>query len=59
MTVARMALGADVTNAPYWVTMYSLVGVLYFVLAFALSRLSQRWERRSRQPDLVHSFFSY
>ena len=59
MTVARMALGADVTNAPYWVTMYSFVGVLYFVIAFTLSRLSQRWEQRSRQPDLVHSFFSY
>jgi His/Glu/Gln/Arg/opine family amino acid ABC transporter permease subunit len=59
MTVARMALGADVTNAPYWVTMYTVVGVLYFALAFTLSRLSQRWERRSRQPDLVHSFFSY
>ena len=59
MTIARMALGADVTNAPYWVTMYSFVGVLYFVIAFSLSRLSQRWERRNRQPDLVHSFFSY
>ena len=59
MTVARMALGADVTNAPYWVTMYTFVGVLYFVIAFTLSRLSQRWEQRSRQPDLVHSFFSY
>ena len=59
MTVARMALGADVTNAPYWVTMYGFVGVLYFALAFTLSRLSQRWERRSRPSDLVHSFFSY
>ena len=59
MTIARMALGADVTNAPYWVTMYSFVGVLYFVIAFGLSRLSQRWEQRSRQPDLVHSFFGY
>ena len=59
MTVARMALGADVTNASYWVTMYTFVGVLYFVIAFCLSRLSQRWEQRSRQPDLVHSFFGY
>ena len=59
MTVARMALGADVTNAPYWVTMYTFVGVLYFALAFTLSRLSQRWERRSRPSDLAHSFFSY
>ncbi len=59
MTVARMALGADITNAPYWVTIYTFVGVLYFVIAFSLSRLSQRWEQRNRQPDLAHSLFSY
>lgn len=45
MTIARMALGADVTNAPYWVTMYSFVGVLYFVIAFSFSRLAQHWEQ--------------
>ena len=59
MTVARMALGADVANAPYWVTMYSFVRVLYFVIAFGLSRLSRRWEQRSRHPALGHSFLSY
>lgn len=59
MTVARMALGADVTNAPYWVSMYSFVGVLYFIIAFGLSRLAQSWERRNRRPDLVHSLANY
>ena len=59
MTVARMALGADVTNAPYWVTLYSFVGLLYFAIAFALSRLSRRWEQRNRQTDLLHSSLSY
>lgn len=59
MTAARMALGADVTNAPYWVTMYGLVGALYFVVAFGVSQLSRRWERGGRKPDLLHSAFTY
>ena len=45
MTVARIVLGADVTYAPYWITVYIAVGLLYFVVAFTLSRLANRWER--------------
>lgn len=59
MTSARIALGNDVTNAPYWVSMYTLVGVLYWSIAFSLSRLARRRERRSQRSDLVHSLAGY
>ena len=55
MTVARMVLGGDVSNAPYWVGMYLTVGLLYFGVAFTLSQLAERWERRTKMGDLVHS----
>ena len=59
MTVARISLGSDVGNAPYWVGLYLVVGFLYFLVAFGLSRLAQRWEKRTRTGDLVHSFANY
>jgi len=59
MTVARVTLGSDVTNAPYWVSLYMAVGLLYFTVAFSLSRLAQRWERRTQRKDLVHSLANY
>ena len=55
MTVARIVLGSDVGNAPYWVSLFLLVGFFYFVVAFTLSRLSLRWEKGHRTTDLVHS----
>lgn len=55
MTSARIALGNDVRNAPYWVGIYLLVGVLYFCVAFALSQLAQNWERQTQTGALVHS----
>lgn len=39
-TNARIALGSDVENAPYWVTTYLVVGALYFVVAYGASRLT-------------------
>ena len=42
-TTARIVLGSDVTNAPFWVGTYLLVGFLYWIVAFGLSRLSERW----------------
>ena len=54
-TNARIALGSDVTNAPYWVATYVTVGLLYFAVAFGVSRLARRGERRLRHSDLVHS----
>ncbi len=41
-TTARIALGGDVANAPFWVATYLVVGALYWVVAFGLSRLSER-----------------
>jgi His/Glu/Gln/Arg/opine family amino acid ABC transporter permease subunit len=55
MTVARIVLGGDVGNAPYWVSLFLLVGFFYFVVAFILSRLSLRWEQGQRTTDLVYS----
>jgi hypothetical protein len=48
-------LGSDVGNAPYWVSLFLLVGFFYFVVAFSLSRLGLRWERGQQTTDLVHS----
>ncbi len=59
MTVARSVLGSDVTNTSYWVGLYLMVGFLYFCVAFSVSQLAQRWERRWHPGDLVHSFGNY
>jgi len=59
MTTARIALGNDVANAPYWVGIYILVGFLYFCIAFGLSQLAQRWESRTRSNDLVYALANY
>lgn len=59
MTVARIALGSDVSNAPHWVGMYLMVGLLYFGVAFSLSQLAQHWERRTKMGHLVHSLGNY
>lgn len=48
-TTARIALGSDVANAPYWVATYGLVGLLYFIVAFGLGRLATR--RGLDSPD--------
>ena len=59
MTVARIVLGSDIGNAPYWVGLYLVVGFFYFVVAFSLSRLAHRWERQHQIGDLVHSLANY
>jgi general L-amino acid transport system permease protein len=59
MTTARIVLGSDLANLPHWVAVYLTVGALYFVVAFAISRAAQRWERYRRSDDLVHSLVSY
>ena len=59
MTVARISLGSDVGNAPYWVGLYLMVGLLYFCVAFTLSRLAYRWEQGSQTADLTHSLANY
>lgn len=59
MTVARSALGSDLTNSSYWVSLYIFVGVLYFVVAFGIAQIAERWERRLPSKDLVHSLANY
>jgi His/Glu/Gln/Arg/opine family amino acid ABC transporter permease subunit len=59
MTVARSALGSDVANTPYWVSVFLVVGLIYFIVAFGVSQLAQRLERRVRSRDLVHSWINY
>lgn len=59
MTVSRSVLGSDVTNNARWVSLYLFVGFIYFSIAFSVSRLAQRWERRNRSDDLVHSLANY
>ena len=54
-TTARIALGSDVTNAPFWVATYLTVGLLYFLVAFGLSRVARRIEFRINRGELVHS----
>ena len=54
-TTARIVLGGDVGNAPFWVATYLTVGALYFVVAFGASRLALRGERRVIAGDLVRS----
>lgn len=47
MTVASVALGSSGVTAPYWVGIYTLVGLLYFIVAFALSQFLQQREKGS------------
>ena len=55
MTVARFVLGSEVSNAPYWLALYLLVGLLYFCVASLLARLALRWEGRLNSAEFVHS----
>ncbi len=59
MTTARIVLGGDVRNAPYWVALYLVVGLFYFVVAFTVSQIAQRRERQTQTGDLVHSLANF
>lgn len=54
-TTARLALGADVTNAPFWVATYVSVGFIYFLVAFGFSRLARRREVSRPRGGLIGS----
>ncbi len=55
MTMARLLLGSEVSNAPYWLALYLLVGLLYFCVASLLGRLALHWEKRLGSAELIHS----
>lgn len=59
MTTARIVLGSDIGNAPYWVSLYLLVGFCYFVIAFTLSRAARRIEKKRQSGDLLHAVVNY
>jgi general L-amino acid transport system permease protein len=59
MTVARSVLGSDVANLRYWLSLYLLVGLLYFCVAFLISRVARRWEKHLPSGELVHSLANY
>lgn len=44
-TNARIALGGDVSNTPYWVATYLLVGFLYWSVSFGIARLAHASDR--------------
>lgn len=54
-TTARIALGSDIDNAPYWVATYLTVGLLYFFVAFGVSTIAERRGRRGPQSGLVRT----
>ncbi len=41
-TTARIALGSDIENAPFWVATYLTVGALYFLVATAIAQVGNR-----------------
>ena len=47
-TNARIALGGDVSNTPFWVATYLLVGFLYWCVAFGIARVAERRSRSTR-----------
>ena len=55
MMSARILLGNDVNNAPYWVGVYLTVGLLYFIVAFGLSKLAERFEPPSGRLQVASS----
>ncbi|MEM8923976.1 MAG: ABC transporter permease subunit [Actinomycetota bacterium] len=52
-TTARIVLGNDVANAPYWVATYLAVGALYLFTASGLSTLFARLTDTERHTGLV------
>ena len=54
MMSARILLGNDINNAPYWVSVYLTVGLLYFVAAFALSKWAGRFEEKQNLNNTVN-----
>jgi len=55
LTVARITLGSDITNAAYWVSLYILVGLFYLSVAVIASTIGKRWEKKYTTQDLVYS----
>ena len=55
MTVGRIVLNSSGETEPFWVSIMLLVGFLYFMVAFGLSVLADRWERGWISAERIHS----
>jgi polar amino acid transport system permease protein len=55
LTVARTALGTNVNNTSYWVSLFLAVGLFYLGVALIASAIARRWERKRTNTDLVYS----
>ena len=54
-TNARIALGGDVSNTPFWVATYLLVGLLYWIVAFGIARMAERRTHPAVTASLAHA----
>lgn len=52
-TTARIALGSDISNAPFWVATYVAVGFLYWMVAFALAKVIRPRRGPRSAPELA------
>ena len=52
-TTARIALGSDISNAPFWVATYLTVGAMYWVVAFGLAKIARPRGGPSRAPEIA------
>jgi len=54
-TTARIALGSDIQNAPFWVATYLMVGALYWAVAFTLAKVVRPRRGPSLAPEVAIS----
>ena len=54
-TTARLVLGTDVRNAPFFIATYLVVGLLYLAVALAISSLSRLHERLHPNRGLIRT----
>jgi len=54
-TTARIALGSDIENAPFWVSTYLMVGALYWVVAFTLAKVVRPRRGPRLAPEIAIS----
>ena len=52
-TTARIVLGSNITNAPFWVATYLAVGFLYWLVAFGLAQLVRSRQGPSLAPEVA------
>jgi His/Glu/Gln/Arg/opine family amino acid ABC transporter permease subunit len=51
MTVSRTILGSDLSNAPYWMSLYAFLGSLYAIVALSISKTAAKWLSYPQLPS--------